>query len=212
MQAQTQTRLGIVGGSFDPPHMAHLIMAETVREALRLDRVLFMPAGTQPLKQDREATHEDHRVAMTELAIAGNPYFALSRVDVDRDGPSYTADSLERLREEYGGRERTAMWFVIGSDSLQMLYRWRDPERIIAQARLAVVLRPTFDANLAALETSVPGITAAVDWVDAPLMEISSTAIRESVRQGRSVRYRVPGAVLAYIEQHGLYRPTEDTP
>jgi nicotinate-nucleotide adenylyltransferase len=207
---QPHTRIGIVGGSFDPPHVAHLIMAETVREALRLDLVLFMPAGTQPLKQDREATHEDHRVAMTELAIAGNPAFALSRVDVDRDGPSYTADSLERLRQQYGGPRQTAMWFVVGSDSLLNLHRWREPARILAQARLAVVRRPTFDADLVALEARVPGVTAAVDWVDAPLMEISSTHIRERLRQGRSARYRVPGAVLAYIEQHGLYRPTED--
>ncbi|HET9492761.1 MAG TPA: nicotinate-nucleotide adenylyltransferase, partial [Chloroflexia bacterium] len=200
----------IVGGSFDPPHVAHLIMAETVREALRLDVVLFMPAGTQPLKQDREATHEDHRVAMTELAIAGNPHFALSRVDVDRHGPSYTADSLERLREQYGGLDRAAMWFVIGSDSLLNLHRWREPTRILAQARLAVVRRPGYEADLGALEGQVPGVTAAVDWVDAPLMEISSTDIRERLRQGRSVRYRVPGPVLAYIEQHGLYRPAEE--
>ena len=209
---QAHTRLGIVGGSFDPPHVAHLIMAETVREALRLDLVLFMPVGTQPLKQDREASHEDHRVAMTELAIAGNPAFALSRVDVDRDGPSYTADSLERLREQYGGPDRAAMWFVVGSDSLLNLHRWREPGRILAQTRLAVVRRPTFDADLDALEARVPGITAAVDWVDAPLMEISSTDIRERLRQGRSARYRVPAPVLAYIKQHGLYRPTEDTP
>ena len=206
------TRIGIVGGSFDPPHVAHLIMAETVREALRLDVVLFMPAGTQPLKQDREATHEDHRVAMTELAIAGNPAFALSRVDVDRHGPSYTADSLEHLRKEYGGLDRAAMWFVIGSDSLLNLHRWREPGRILAQARLAVVRRPGYEAGLGALEERVPGVTAAVDWVDAPLMEISSTDIRERLRQGRSARYRVPAPVLAYIEQHGLYRPTEEQP
>jgi nicotinate-nucleotide adenylyltransferase len=209
---RSPTRIGIVGGSFDPPHLAHLIMAETVREALGLDIVLFMPAGTQPLKQDREATHEDHRVAMTELAIAGNPHFALSRVDVDRHGPSYTADSLEHLRKEYGGPERAAMWFVIGSDSLLNLQRWREPARILAQARLAVVRRPGYEADLGTLEAQVPGVTAAVDWVDAPLMEISSTDIRERLRQGRSARYRVPGPVLAYIEQHGLYRPAEETP
>jgi nicotinate-nucleotide adenylyltransferase len=131
---------------------------------------------------------------------------------VDRHGPSYTADSLDHLRREYGGPERAAMWFVIGSDSLLNLHRWREPARILAQARLAVVRRPGHEADLGALEAQVPGVTAAVDWVDAPLMEISSTDIRERLRQGRSARYRVSGPVLAYIEQHGLYRPTEETP
>src|SRR5690349_11651360 len=111
-------RIGVMGGSFDPIHLAHLLMAETVRESLSLDLVLFMPAGTQPLKRGRAATPAKQRVAMVELAIAGNRAFQVSRVDVDRPGPSYTADSMERLREEWGGPEETAMWFVVGSDSL----------------------------------------------------------------------------------------------
>jgi nicotinate-nucleotide adenylyltransferase len=195
-----------MGGSFDPIHMAHLLVADTVQESLSLDVVLFMPTGTQPLKQDMAATHAEQRVAMVEMAIAGNPAFRLSRVDVDRPGPSYTADSMERLREEWGGPDEAAMWFIVGSDSMLTFPRWRDPERIIAQTRLAVVRRPTFNADLAPIEAAIPGITAAIDWVDAPLMEISGTDIRRRVAEGKSIRYRVPDAVREYIDVHGLYR------
>jgi nicotinate-nucleotide adenylyltransferase len=180
-------------------------MAETVREALALDVVLFLPAGTQPLKQDRATTPAGQRAAMVELAIRDNPAFSLSRVDVDRPGPSYTADSLEQLRKEWGGPEETAMWFIIGSDSLLNLPRWREPERIIAQTRLAVVRRPTFNADLAPIEAILPGFGAAIDWVDAPLLEISATDIRRRVAEGLSIRYRVPEAVREYIEAKGLY-------
>ena len=198
-------RIGVMGGSFDPIHLAHLLMAETVRESLALDLILFMPAGTQPLKQGRAATPAEQRVAMVELAIAGNPSFSLSRVDVDRPGPSYTVDSMEQLRQEWGGPEETAMWFIIGSDSLLTFPKWRHPERIIARARLAVVRRPTFDADLAPLEVALPGIGKVLDWVDAPLMEISGTDIRKRVAEGKSIRYRVPDAVREYITAHGLY-------
>jgi len=198
-------RLGIMGGSFDPVHLAHLLMAETVRDALSLDVVLFLPAGTQPLKQDIAATPVEHRLAMLKLAIEDNPYFGLSRVDVDRPGPSYTADSLAQLREEWGGPDETAIWFIIGSDSLLMFPRWRDTQRILAQTRLAVVRRPTFNADLANLNSQVPGLSAAIDWVDAPLIEISGTDIRGRAAEGKSIRYSVPDAVREYIEAHGLY-------
>jgi nicotinate-nucleotide adenylyltransferase len=199
-------RIGIMGGSFDPVHMAHLLMAEIARETLSLDLVLFLPAGTQPLKQDRAATPIEHRVAMLKLAIEGNPAFALSRVDVDRPGPSYTADSLEQLREECGGPEETVIWFIIGSDSLLTLPQWRDPMRVLAQTRLAVVRRPTFNADLAPLEAQLPGISTAIDWVDAPLIEISGTDIRKRVAEGKSIKYRVPDVVREYIASHGLYQ------
>lgn len=198
-------RLGIMGGSFDPVHMAHLLMADTVRETLSLDLVLFLPAGTQPLKQGMATTPKEDRVAMLKLAIEDNPSFVLSTVDVDRPGPSYTADSLEQLREEWGGLDKTAIWFIIGSDSLLIFPRWRDPQRILAQARLAVVRRPTFNADLSALESQVPGLSAAIDWVDAPLIEISGTDIRKRVAQGKSIRYRVPDVVREYIEAQRLY-------
>ncbi|MEP6776054.1 MAG: nicotinate-nucleotide adenylyltransferase [Chloroflexota bacterium] len=203
-------RLGVIGGSFDPIHIAHLVMADTVREALGLDRVLFMPAGQQPLKRGKPASPAEQRAAMVQLAIEGDPYFVLSRVDLDRAGPSYTADSMERLREEWGGPDQVAMWFITGTDSLLTMPQWREPGRILAHTRLAVIQRPNFNAEgmgtMDALEAQVPGIKAAIDWVDAPLMEISSTDIRERVRAGRSIRYRTPEAVRDYIEAQGLYR------
>ena len=203
-------RLGVIGGSFDPIHIAHLIMADTVREVLGLDRVLFMPAGEQPLKRGKPATPAEQRAAMVQLAIEGNPYFILSRVDLDRTGPSYTADSMERLREEWGGPDRVAMWFITGTDSLLTMSQWREPGRILAHTRLAVIQRPNFSADGAgimdALEAQIPGIKAAIDWVPAPLMEISSTDMRERVHAGRSIRYRTLESVREFIESHNLYR------
>ncbi len=198
-------RIGVLGGSFDPIHVAHLLMAESVREALALDLVLFVPVAEQPLKRGKPVTPAEHRVAMVELAIEGNPHFALSRVDVDRTGPSYTIDTLGRLREEWGGHRETEIWFIIGADSLLTLPKWRDPASILAQARLAVVKRPGVAPNIAALEAQLPQLAASMDWVDAPLVDISATDLRHRVSEGLSIRYRVPDAVREYIERAGLY-------
>src|SRR3954453_3549038 len=132
-------RLGILGGSFDPIHIAHLVTDEIVREALSLDLVLFLPAGEQPLKQGRPVTPAEHRVAMVELAISGNPAFALSRADVDRSGPSYTVDTLRELGAEWQSRGNPDLWFIIGAFSLATFLNWRDPAGILARARLAIV-------------------------------------------------------------------------
>jgi nicotinate-nucleotide adenylyltransferase len=199
------SRLGVLGGSFDPVHIAHLLMAETVREALSLDLVLFVPTGVQPLKQGRPVTPAEHRVKMLELALRDNPCFEISRVDVDRDGPSYTVDTVRQLREEWGG-DALQMWFIVGADSLASFPRWRDPDGILSQTRLAIVRRPDVSVDMAALEQWLPGIAASVDWVDAPLVEISATDIRQRVAAGHSIRYRVPKAVREYIEAHDLYR------
>lgn len=197
-------RLGVMGGSFDPIHFAHLLVAETVREALELDLVLFLPVGQQPLKLGQPQASVEHRITMVELAIAGNPHFALSRVDADRPGPSYTVETLRQLREEWSepGME---MWFIIGADSLLTFPRWRDPEGILSQTRLAVVRRPGYLPDTSSLYAETPQLEAAVDWVDAPLMEISATDIRRRVAEGRSIRYLAPETVREYIEEHGLY-------
>ncbi len=199
-------RVGVMGGSFDPVHVAHLIVAESVREALSLDMVLFVPVGEQPLKQGQPVTASERRVAMVELAVEGNPHFRVSRVDVDRPGPSYTVETLKLLREEWAERSRTELWFIIGADSLLTLLRWHDPMGILAQTRLAVVRRPGSLPDLGELEAQVPKLKERVDWVDAPLMEISATDVRRRVAEGRSIRYRVPEAVREYIEKEGLYR------
>ena len=194
-----------MGGSFDPIHVAHLIVAETVREALQLDLVLFVPARVQPLKRGQPVTPARHRVAMVELAIAGNPAFALSRVEVDRAGPSYTVDTLRRLRRQWGGPERASLWFIAGTDALTQLPRWRDPAGVLAQARLAVVRRPGAVVDLEPLAAELPQLRAALDWIDGPLVDISATDLRRRVAEGCSIRYRVPEAVREYIEANGLY-------
>jgi nicotinate-nucleotide adenylyltransferase len=195
-------RLGVFGGSFDPIHMGHLIMAEAARETLNLDLVLFVPAAVQPLKQGQLAIKAMHRAAMIELAIEGNPNFALSSVEIDRPGPSYTVDTLRLLRQSY---PLVTIWFILGADALDSFPRWRDPQGIVAQARLAVVRRPDVALNLSALSGPLPDIEGAIDWVDAPLIDISATGLRRRAAEGRSLRYRVPEPVREYIEANRLY-------
>ena len=196
------TRLGILGGTFDPPHIAHLVMADQARGQLNLLRVLFVPAGQPPHKLDRTVSSVEHRVAMTQLAIAGETDFELSRVDVDRPGLHYTADTLALLRAAYPEAE---LYLLIGSDSLRDLATWRDPARVVAQARLAVMRRPGVEPDWQSLESSLPGIAERVDWLDAPWLDVSSTDIQRRVRERLSIRYLVAEAVEQYINEHDIY-------
>jgi nicotinate-nucleotide adenylyltransferase len=196
------TRLGILGGTFDPPHIAHLVMADQAFGQLKLERVLFVPAGQPPHKLDRVVSSVEHRVAMARLAIAGDARCVLSRVDVDRPGPHYTADMLALVRAAQPEAELT---LLIGSDSLRDLTTWHDPARVIAQARLAVMRRPGVELNLSILEATLPGITARIGWVDAPWLDLSSTDIQRRVHEGLSIRHLVPKAVERYIARQRLY-------
>ena len=196
------TRLGILGGTFDPPHVAHLVMADQAWRQLRLSRVLFAPAGQPPHKRDRFITPADLRVAMVQLAIAGHAAFELSRVDLDRPGPHYTADTLELMRGMYPDAELT---LLIGADSLRDLFKWHAPARVAALAHFAVMRRPGVEPDMPALEAAFPGVAGRVSWVDAPWLDISSRDIQRRVRQGRSIRYLVPKAVESFIAEHGLY-------
>ena len=197
------TRLGILGGTFDPPHIAHLVMADQARSQLNLSRVLVVLAGQPPHKLGRPVTPIEHRLAMTQLAIADDASLALSHVEVDRPGPHYTADTLAMLRAAHPEDE---LYLLIGSDSLRDLTAWRDPARVIAQARLAVMRRPDAEPDMRALEVALPGISARVEWVDAPWLDISSSDIQRRVRAGLSIRHLVPTAVEWYIVEHRLYR------
>jgi nicotinate-nucleotide adenylyltransferase len=197
------TRLGILGGTFDPPHIAHLVLADQARRQLNLARVLFVPAGQPPHKLDRAVSSVEHRVAMTRLAIAGEAGAELSRVDVDRPGPHYTADMLALLQAEHPDAR---LYLLVGSDSLRDLMAWHAPARVLAQARLAVMRRPGAEPDWHSLESCLPGIAERVDWVDAPWLDISSTDIQRRVRERLSIRYLVSEAVERYIIEHDLYR------
>ena len=197
-------RLGILGGTFDPIHYGHLIIAQEAADALRLDSVLFLPAAVQPLKQGRRTTPAPARLAMIARAIADNPRFQISRADVDHPGLSYTVETLARLRATWG--PDAAFWFIIGEDSLANLLAWRDPAGIIAQTRLAVAPRPEVQVPWARLDAALPALRDRIDPVPVPLIAISATDLRVRVAAGRTIRYLVPPAVEAYIAEHGLYR------
>ena len=195
-------RLGVLGGTFDPPHYGHLALAETARVQLGLARVLFVPAGDPPHKPGYPLSPVVHRAAMVTAAIADNPAFVLSRVDLDRPGPHYTVDMLALLRGMFSGAE---FYFLMGGDSLAEFLTWRDPAGIIRQAILAVMERPGWTADLKSLEREVPGIRERLVWLDAPRLDLSATDLRRRVREGLPVRYLVPPAVEAYIREHHLY-------
>ena len=198
-------RLGILGGTFDPIHHGHLVAAEEAHHQLQLDQVLFVPAGAPPHKSRRPISPAHHRLRMVELAIAGKPYLAISRVDVDRAGPCYTVDTLELLRAEWG--PEPTFFFIEGADSLADILTWYQPQRLIERCELAVVERPGVELDLPRLETHLPGLTARIHWVQMPRLEISSSDLRARVRAGRPIAYLVPAAVEAYIREQGLYEP-----
>ncbi len=204
-------RLGVLGGTFDPPHYGHLLLADTARAQLRLDRVLFVPAGQPPHKPESQPSPGVHRVAMVEAALAdaGEPAFCLSRVDLDRPGPHYTVDALTILRRAYPAAQ---VWFIVGADSLADLPRWRAPARIIALARLAVLARTAFDLDGSAAAIShgddlAPPVNLhqCIDWLAGPPLDVSSSALRQRARKGLPLRYLVPPSVEAYVRKHGLY-------
>jgi nicotinate-nucleotide adenylyltransferase len=198
-------RLGILGGTFDPIHHVHLVAAEESRYQLELELVLFVPAGTPPHKPERPISPAPQRVSMLELALAGKPYFGISRVDVDRPGPCYTVDTLELLRTEWG--PSPLLFFIEGADSLVDMAKWYRPQRLIELCELAVVERPGVEVDLAGLEARLPGLRERLHWVQMPRLEISSSDLRTRVRTGRPISYLVPPAVEAHIQEHGLYRP-----
>lgn len=195
-------RLGILGGTFDPPHNAHLIMAEQAREQLKLDRVLWVVAADPPHKQGQKISPIEDRLRMVDMAVAGNSAFEVSLVDVERPGPHYTVDMLSLLALQYPGSE---MFLLLGADSLCDLPTWRNPVQLIQKASLAVMQRPGVLYDLAVLDRAIPGLKKRVVFLETSLIAISSGEIRERVAAGRTIRYLLPAEVEAYVHRQGLY-------
>jgi nicotinate-nucleotide adenylyltransferase len=184
-------RVGVFGGTFDPVHVGHLAIANAALESIPLDRVLFVLARRSPLKERGPVAPEADRLRMLELAVAGEPRFAVSRAELDRDGPSYTVETLERLAGD------DALFLILGSDAIADFSRWKDPERIAKLATLVVAERPGAPERVG---------DGPIVKIDAPRLDISSRELRARAARGRSLRYLVPDPVWKHIEARGLYR------
>jgi nicotinate-nucleotide adenylyltransferase len=196
------TRIGVFGGTFDPPHLGHLLLAENAADALGLAKVLFTPAADPPHKETDDVSPAEHRIQMVTLAIENNPRFALSRVDLDRPGPHYTADTMRLMHEQMPNAE---LYFLMGGDALRDFPQWHQPAVIMRYARLGVMRRPGAVIDLSKIEAVIPSIADRISFVDAPEIEISATAIRERLRDGQSIRYQVTASVERYLMEHHLY-------
>ncbi len=211
--------IGLLGGTFDPIHFAHLRLAEAAREALELERVCFIPASVPPLKSRADLADGAHRVEMARLATRDHPAFQVLDLELGRAGPSYTVDTLRDLRKEWGD---VSLWFLLGTDALAALDQWREPEQLLALTHLGVASRT--GAKLERLVDGMPRALARqytpdsrddhlwhhasgqqLRWFELESLEIASSAVRARLRRGQSARYLVPDPVLAYIREHGLY-------
>ncbi|NIP77782.1 MAG: nicotinate-nucleotide adenylyltransferase [Gemmatimonadetes bacterium] len=187
-------RIGVFGGTFDPPHIGHLVAAQELHDQLALDRLLLVPAAVPPHKTDRTVTPGAVRLAMLRAAVEGDARFEISELELERDGPSYTVDTLRELRRRH---PEAALLLAVGADQLAELESWRDPDGIAALAELVAFRRGG---------QPVPETARSVRVVEVPAVEVSSTAVRERVAAGRPVRYLVPEAVRKVIDREGLYR------
>ena len=203
-------RLGVFGGTFDPPHLGHLILAAEAVDQLHLERVLWVITPDPPHKLGRVISPLAVRMPLLEAALTDEPRFSISRVDVDRPGPQYAVDTLRLLAEEFPGAE---LIYLLGGDSLRDLPLWYDPLGLLGQVNeLGVMRRPGDAVDMALLESILPGITAKTRFVDSPLIEIASNDIRERLRSGRHYAYFLPERVRELIEQNGWYREATTPP
>lgn len=197
---KTTQRIAVMGGTFNPIHYAHLLSAEQVRVGLGYDKILFIPSARPPHKvADANIIEPEHRYQMALLAIIGNPYFEVSRIELERAGPSYTVETLKALQRLYG--EKTELAWIIGADSLIEYEVWRDFDEVLARCIMIATTRPNYDLNRVPLEVRKRVTTFPVTGVD-----ISATAIRERVRNRLAIRYLVPETVENYIHRHRLYQ------
>jgi nicotinate-nucleotide adenylyltransferase len=200
---RTGARLGIMGGTFDPIHFGHLVTAEEALVQFNLDRVIFMPTGLPALKAGENVTPAEDRYIMTVLATGSNPDFEVSRMEVDRAGLTYTIDTLRALRTMHGAA--TQLFFITGADAVWDIVSWRDADEIAELATFIAATRPGYDLEAARKAHEDAETRFRIEYVQVPALAISSTDIRERVRDRRSIRYLTPEPVVAYIGKRGLY-------
>lgn len=193
----SRPRIGVMGGTFDPIHHGHLVAASEAMNAFGLEQVLFVPAGVQPFKQDRQVAPAEHRYLMTVIATASNNRFNVSRVDIDREGPSYTYQTLRTLNQEM---PETDLFFITGADAMAEILSWKNSEELFELAHFVGVTRPGHDLA----DQGLPH--ESVSLLEVPAMAISSTDIRDRARHDKPIWYLVPDGVVQYIGKHGLYQ------
>jgi len=197
-------RAGVFGGTFDPIHLGHLAAARSIQTTLKLDKVIFVPAGQPWMKAGMPVSPVKDRVEMVRLAVARRKAFELSTIEADRPGPSYAVDTMDMLRRQWG--TGADLFFLLGSDALTDIVKWREPQRLIRLCRLVAFARPGVRLPVMVnLEAAVPGVTHRLIFVDVPQRDVKATAIRKRIAEGRSIQRLVPRAVEKYILERGLY-------
>jgi nicotinate-nucleotide adenylyltransferase len=199
-----ESRIGILGGTFDPPHVGHLWLASLAADELGLDRVLFLPAARPPHKQSHGLSASTDRLLMTRLAISGDDGFELSALEMDRTGPSFTVDSIEELRRMHGPSAR--LFLVMAADSLAQIDTWREPDRLLSMIEWAVGPRPGSELDRAMVEQRFGTAVGRIHLLDGPALDVSSSELRRRVATGRTIRYLVPRSVEQHIHDRELYR------
>jgi len=202
---QKKRKIGIMGGTFDPIHIGHLVTAEAVRNEYGLDQVLFIPASSPPHKQTMDVTPAIHRYIMTVMATYSNPYFYVSTIEMERPGPSFTVDTILALMEQFG--DQTELFFIMGADAVQELPTWNNVDRLLELCPIIAAARPGCSSAIDGIIQYFGAVGQnRIHRLVTPELEISSTDIRERVRTGHSVKYIVPDSVESYILKEGLYR------
>lgn len=202
-------KIAIMGGTFDPVHFGHLITAETVRIEQNFEAVIFIPSGIPPHKIKMNITHGCHRYNMLKLAVSSNPYFMVSRIELDREGNTYTIDTISDINRKLN--YKTEVYFITGADAILEIPTWKDPARLLSTCKFIAVSRPGYDRNklCSGIDALKVKYSCSIEIVDVPAFDISSTQIREKIVSEKSIRYFVPESVEQYIMDNNLYRRPE---
>jgi nicotinate-nucleotide adenylyltransferase len=195
-------RIGVMGGTFDPIHYGHLVTAEAALAEFQLDEVVFVPTGQPWMKADRDVAAPEDRYLMTVIATSSNPRFSVSRIEIERDGPTYTVETLQELRHQR--QDGVELFFITGADAILEIFQWKDPDEVLNLAHFIGATRPGYD--VARFEREAPTSHPNISVMTVPALAISSSDIRRRVREGRPIRYLVPEGVQTYIEKSQLYR------